>query len=116
MEQPEVVSPQQEQVEVTDDDRLWALLSWILTPIVPIIVLLLEDKKARPFIKYHAVHALIVGGIGYLISVVLSTLLVGCLLGLALFVYLVYLAIQAYNGQWVTVPLVTDFIKDQGWL
>ncbi len=114
MEQPEVVSPQ--QVEVTDDDRLWALLSWILTPIVPIIVLLLEDKKARPFIKYHAVQALTLGLAGYLISLVLSMMMVGCLLALALFVYQVYLAIQAYNGQWVTVPVITDFVKGQGWL
>ena len=39
---------------VTSDDKLWALLSYILSPIVPIILLLMEDKKNRPFIKYHS--------------------------------------------------------------
>lgn len=43
--------------EITSDDKLWALLSYILTPLVPIIVLLLEDKKNRPFIKVHAMQA-----------------------------------------------------------
>jgi len=57
---------------ITDDDKLWALLSWIFSPIVPIIVLLLEDKKVRPFIKYNAIQALVVSVVGYAISAILS--------------------------------------------
>jgi len=49
-------------MDVTDDDKLWSLLSWIFAPLVPIIVLLLEDKKVRPFIKYNAIQALVIGG------------------------------------------------------
>ena len=45
-----VISP-----EITSDDRLWAALSWIpispLWPIFSIVVLLLEDKKDRAFIR-----------------------------------------------------------------
>ena len=104
------------QVDITDDDKLWALLSWILAPIVPIIVLLLEDKKARPFIKYNAIQALVVSVVGYVISSILSVVLVGCFTALALFVYVIYLAIQSYQGNWVTVPVVTDFCKNQGWI
>jgi hypothetical protein len=33
--------------DVTSEDRLWALLAYILSPIVPIIILLIEDKKNR---------------------------------------------------------------------
>ena len=40
---------------ITDDDKLWSLLSYIFSPLVGIIVLLLEDKKDRPFVKYNAV-------------------------------------------------------------
>jgi len=40
------------QIESTSDDRLWVLLGYIFTPIIPIVVLLLEDKKNRPFIQY----------------------------------------------------------------
>jgi len=101
--------------EVTDDDKLWALLSWLFWPIA-IIVLLLEDKKQRPFIKYHAIQALAVGVIGYVISGVLSVIGVGCVLWLAVLIYQIYVAIKAYKGEWVTIPVITDFCKNQGWV
>ena len=47
--------------EVTSDDKLWAALSYVFAPIVGIIMLLMEDKKARPFIKFHAVQSIAVG-------------------------------------------------------
>jgi len=103
-------------VGITDDDKLWALLSWIFSPIVPIIVLLLEDKKVRPFIKYNAIQALVVSVVGYAISAVLSAVVIGCFTGLALLVYVIYLAIQSYQGNWITVPVVTDFCVNQGWI
>lgn len=101
---------------VTDDDRLWALLSWIFSPIVPIIVLLLEDKKNRAFIKYNAVQALALSVIGYAISAILSAVIIGCFVGLAVLVYIIYLAVQSYQGKWVNIPVVTDFAKQQGWI
>ena len=109
------VNPQP-QGNLTDDDKLWALLSWIFAPIVPIIVLLLEDKKARPFIKYNAVQALVLSVVGYVISSILSFVVIGCFIGLAVLIYIIYLAIQAYQGKWVTVPVITDFCKSQGWI
>lgn len=42
--------------EVTSDDKLWALLAYIFSPLVPIILMLMEDKKNRPFIKAHNAH------------------------------------------------------------
>lgn len=35
--------------EITDDDKLWALLGWLFWPIA-VIVLLMEEKKQRPVI------------------------------------------------------------------
>lgn len=112
MQQPDMVP----EMNVTDDDKLWALLSWIFAPLIPIIVLLLEDKKARPFIKYHAMHALVLSVVGYAISTILSAVLIGCFVGLAVLVYQIYLAIQSYQGEWVVVPVLTDFLKGQGWI
>ncbi|MFP4343762.1 MAG: DUF4870 domain-containing protein [Anaerolineales bacterium] len=111
MEEPTVVTP-----EVTDDDRLWALLSWLLAPLVPVIVLLMEDKKNRPFIKYNAIQALILSLAGYVISGILSAVVIGCFTGVLVLVYMVVLAFQAYQGKWVTVPVITDFAKNQGWI
>jgi uncharacterized membrane protein len=111
----EMVSTPVDSEEPTQDDKLWSLLSWIFWPIA-IIVLLLEDKKQRPFIKYHAVQSLLLGVVGWVISGLLSTVFIGCFVGLALVVYTIYLGIQSYQGQWVVVPFVTDFCKNQGWI
>src|SRR5688572_13420930 len=48
-------------MDVTSDDKLWALLAYIFSPLVPIIILLMEDKKNRPFIRAHNMQALVVG-------------------------------------------------------
>ncbi len=112
MEEPNVAP----QMDLTDDDKLWALLSWIFAPLIPIIVLLLEDKKNRPFIKYNAMQALILSVIGYVLASVLSFVFIGCFIGIGVLVYQIYLGIQAYNGNWVTVPVITDFAKNQGWM
>ena len=96
--------------EISADDKLWALLSWLLWPIA-IIVLLLEDKKERPFIKYHAVNSLAYA----VVWAIVGTLTVGCV-GVLGLIYVIYLAIQAYQGEWVEVPFITNFCKNQGWV
>lgn len=96
--------------DITQDDKLWALLSWLLWP-VAVIVLLMDDKKSRPFIKYNAVLSLAFAVVLY----VLGTITVGCLL-LVGGIYAIVLAIQAFQGQWVNVPVLTDFIKKQNWV
>jgi uncharacterized membrane protein len=103
---------------ITDDDKLWALLSWIFAPLVPIIVLLLEEKKDRPFIRYHAMQGLVAGVIGVIASGILGTVIpcIGFLIGPVIWIYFIYLGIQAYNGSWVVVPVLTDFTKSQGWI
>jgi uncharacterized membrane protein len=111
----EMVGTPLEAEEITDDDKLWALLSWLFWPIA-IIVLLLEDKKQRPFIKYHAIQALALGVVGYVISGVLAVIGIGCILWIAVLIYQIYLAIKSYQGEWVTVPVITDFCKNQGWI
>jgi len=100
--------------DVTDDDKLWALLGWLLWP-VAIVVLFLEDKKNRPFIKYNAVLSLALAAIGWVLGLVLSWIGVGCVIAVAWLVYAIYLAIQAYQGKWVSVPWLSDFVVKQGW-
>jgi uncharacterized membrane protein len=100
---------EQMNVDITSDDKLWALLSYLI-PIVAIIVLLMEDKKNRPFIKFHAVQAIAVT----VVLTVLATVTLGC--GSILFLVMIYWGIKAYQGEYVTIPVVTDFIKKQGWV
>jgi uncharacterized membrane protein len=104
--------------EITKDDKLWAMLSWIpyLGWIAALIVILSEDKKKRPFMKYHAVQALALGIVAGVITAVLSAVIVGCFIGLAWLVYAIILALKANKGEWVTVPVITDFCKKQNWI
>jgi len=93
---------------ITDDDKLWAALGYFL-PLLAIVALVMEDKKNRPYIKFNAIQSLVA-------SVVLSILsTVTCGFGAVLFLVMLYWAYQAYQGQNVTIPVITDFIKNQGW-
>ncbi len=101
--------------DVTSDDKLWAALAYVFTPIVPIIILVMQDKKDRPFIKAHNMQALIWGVVLYVIVAITSAFVVGlCIWPIGLLIQL-YWAYQAYQGKLITIPLLTDFIKNQGW-
>jgi uncharacterized protein len=100
-------------MDVSDDDKLWALLAYVLTPLIPVIIMLMADKKERPFLRAHNAQALIWGIILIVVSLLSSFLcgipafllwLVGC-----------YWGYQAYQGQLVEIPVLTDLAKKQGW-
>ena len=108
-------TPEVEPSEVSSDDKLWVLLTYALSPIVPIIILLLEDKKNRPFIKEHNAQALVLGLINLVLGIVLGwTVFLSCVPRLV-WIYMVYPGIQGYQGKSVTIPVITDFVKNQGW-
>lgn len=101
---------------ITEDDKLWALLSWLVWP-VAIVALLLEDKKTRPFIRYNAIQSLALAVVGWVLSAILSfVFFIGCVVGVAWLVYVIVLAVQAYQGKWVVIPFLTNFCKQQGWI
>src|SRR5262245_53880335 len=101
--------------DATSDDKLWALLAYVLTPIVPVIIMLMEDKKNRPFIKAHNAQALVVGVINLVIGIFLSWTLVLACVPLIIWFFCIYWGIQAYNGKYVDIPVVTNWVKNQGW-
>jgi uncharacterized protein len=100
--------------EATSDDRLWALLAYIFTPIVPIILMLMEDKKNRPFIRAHNAQALVLGIIQVIFWITFFTCIT-LILALLLFLAQLYWGFQAYSGKYVNIPLITDLVKKQGW-
>ena len=101
----ETTSP---QYEITSDDRLWAALSWLpispLYPVVSFLMLLMDDKKERPFIRRNAVLSLATGAV--LIPVSILTLGLGALCYLLFF----WWAYQAYQGIQPHVPFVSDWV------
>jgi uncharacterized membrane protein len=101
--------------DATSDDKLWALLAYLFTPLVPVIILLMQDKKDRPFIKAHYMQALAVGIVIVILSIVIGWTLFGLCIPLLLWFACIYWGIQAYGGKYVEIPLITNFVKNQGW-
>ena len=107
----------EEQVVVSDvssDDKLWAALSYVFSPIVPIIMLLMEEKKARPYIKYHAVQSLVIGIVLAIVVPIIAAFTLGC--GAILWFIMFWWAYKAYQGEKFEIPVVTNLIKNQGWV
>jgi len=101
--------------EITSDDKLWVLLTYVFTPLIPVVILLMEDKKKRPFIRAHNAQALVLGIVNLLIAVLLGwTVILGCL-SFFIWIYCVYLGIQGYGGKYNDIPVITNFVKGQGW-
>lgn len=94
--------------EITSDDKLWAALSYVI-PLIAIVVLFMEDKKSRPYIKFNAVQSIVVT----VVLSIIATVTFGC--GSVLFLVLLWWAYQAYQGQDVRIPMISDFIRNQGW-
>jgi uncharacterized membrane protein len=123
----------------TPDDRLIALLSYasqvVIPLIMPIIVLISESSKQRPFQRYHAVQSLalaavfglaglalgvgsmilwVVPIIGWLVSVLMACLMP--ILWAMGVIAMLYYGYQAYQGKRFAIPGLTSFLRDQGWL
>jgi uncharacterized membrane protein len=110
--------------DITDNDKLMAALSYPI-PLVAIIILIAEDMKSRPFQRFHAIQALAVNVILWVLIVVLGTVLgllsffiaglCGFLPPLLWFVTL-YWAYEAYQGKYFEIPWLTEFLRGQNWL
>jgi uncharacterized membrane protein len=121
-------------VEVASDDRLIAALTWLglvllQLPLVNIVILLADGNKNRPFQRHHAVQgigfwvgaiiyeilAVVVFTVGSIVTLGLGALCLWVIFFLPHLLALVY-AWQAYQGKELNIPLVTKFMKQQGWL
>ncbi len=126
----------------SSDDRLIAMLSYasqIFLPLVmPIIVLVSESSKRRPFQRYHAVQSLalvilmMTVGLGSFVGLAILSavpiigavfslfwLLLCCLTPLMFILAVVTLGFygyQSYQGKRFSIPGLTSFLMDQGWI
>jgi uncharacterized membrane protein len=104
--------------EVTSDDKLWGLLTYLLNPVVPIIVLLMEDKKSRPFLRAHVFQALVWAVFVVIVTTIISAVtfgIGGCVVSIAYVVITILWGLKAYKGEFVNMPVITDFVSKQGW-
>jgi uncharacterized protein len=106
-------NPEMAGMEVSDDDRLFAALAYVFSPLVPIIILLMEDKKNRPFIRAHNAQALAIGIVMIIVVPIIAALTLGC--GAIIYFIMLYWAYKAYQGETINIPVITDFVRNQGW-
>ena len=121
------------------DDRLIALLAYVtqlVMPLVmPIIVLLSESSKQRPFQRFHAIQSLALTGIFIFTGVLMgmATVVTQIIPPLGMLVFVValcltpviygmyaiahlYYGYQAYQGRRFAIPGLTNFLRDQKWV
>jgi uncharacterized membrane protein len=94
------------------DDRLWALIAYILAPWISIFMLIFMRDQISPFLKYHSIQSL-AWGVSWIILTILG---VGICLFPLIIIYSVYLGIKAYRGEIVEIPLLTRFLRNMGWI
>jgi len=119
--------------DADDNDKMWSLaayLSQLIIPvIVPVLMLVIDPNKDRPFQRYHAAQSL-----GFLVAMfvyqilagivfaVLTAITLGCLAPVLWLIFLfpivpaVYYAYLAYQGKRFEMPFLTDLMRKQGWL
>jgi uncharacterized membrane protein len=113
--------------EITSDDKLWAALGYPIG-IIALIMLFVEGKKDRPFIKFHAVQAVSLTVLLIVIEILVNIFqavfrntalgicgLVGCVLPI-LWLLLFWPGILAYQGKYFNIPIVTNFLRGQHWI
>ena len=114
--------------EMNDNDKLMALLAYLLSPLVPAIILFSESKN-RPYQKYHAVQALglvVAEFVAAIVLCIVSTICATFTLGLGGLLYClifvvyipqIYYGIVAYSQpNYFEIPVLTNFMVQQKWL
>lgn len=106
--QPPVGAPPPSNLQPQEDnDKILAAVSYIIAPIMSIIILV-TDMKNKPFLKYHAYQSLVLGLALIVLYTILGFTVVGLCLVPVLLVAQFYFAYQAYAKGIFTIPLVTD--------
>lgn len=103
--------------DITSDDKLWAALGYPI-PLIPIIALLMEEKKDRPFIRYHAVQSLVFNILLWVIIFIFSfvTFGIGSICIPIFWLVTFWPAYDSYQGRYTELPVISNFIKNQGWI
>ncbi|HEX7567163.1 MAG TPA: hypothetical protein VF355_01210 [Anaerolineaceae bacterium] len=101
--------------DITSDDKLWAALGYPIF-IIALIMLFVEGKKNRPFIKFHAVQALALNVVLWVLILIISITVILAICDPVLWLLMIWPAVLAYQGKYFEVPVVTKFLRNQHWI
>lgn len=115
----------------SSDDRLWAMLSYLLAlffPIVAPLVIFLVKRQSR-FVSFHALQALFVQVGLFVLGVAVAAIswffamlgplgllaipvgIAAWVIGIAAVVYKIIAAIKSYGGEWYRIPVVAPYAE-----
>ncbi len=94
------------------DYRLWAALCYAIPILVPIIVLA-TDKKNDKKLQFHAWQGLILGVGWWLVSFILSFVIIGMLCWPAGWLVFLLFAYKVYTGEELEISSVSEMARKQ---
>lgn len=117
---------------LSDNEKLLAGLSYIsqiiLPALLPVILLVSEETRRSPFLRYHAVQnlGLLVATILYYMAAaivyVAASAMVPCLTCVLWVLFVlptiatIYFGFMAFRGRYVEIPWLTGFLRENAWL
>ncbi len=113
MAEKKMEEPAKTEARAGDKDyRLWAAICYVL-PVLGGIIVLLTDKKNDKKLVFHAWQSLIAGIVLWLVTMVLSFVLIGCIVGPLGYLVMLFWAYKMYTGEEVLVPTISEYAKKQ---
>jgi uncharacterized membrane protein len=90
--------------------KMIALLGWLFAPL-GIIAIFLDDYKNDMFVRSHTIQAAAFWVAAYLVAFVLSFVVIGIIIYPIAFIIQIVMAIKAYGGGTVELPVIYGFVK-----
>ncbi len=101
--------------DITSDDKLWAALGYPIF-VIALIMLFVEGKKDRPFIRFHAIQALALNVVLWVLILIISITVILAICDPVLWLLMIWPAVLAYQGKYFEVPVLTKFLRGQHWI
>lgn len=97
----------------SETGKLLATLSYLyfIWPIPGIIALLMDPYKNEKFVRLHAIQSLALGLAIWIVTFVLTFIIIGPFIGLAGVIYGIVLALKANKGEYFEVPVIYGLVK-----
>lgn len=95
---------------LTSEQKLMATFGYVFSPIAPLIYLLVSKSLTNdPYLRLHMVQSLA----AWVVVLIISTVTIGC--GSILYFIFLYWGYKAWQGENIEIPVITNFVKNQGW-
>lgn len=101
-----------------NDDKPWYIIAYVIPIVTGVIVLFLKGESDKR-LKLHAMQSIMLGIFWVVVSIVFSVInafiflfsIFTSLLLLFIWLYGLYVGLEAYNGRDMVIPKITEYAK-----